>query len=224
MDKPVIGITADMDEKYLKLKHGYCEAIEAAGGTPVLIPPADHTYTYAEMISGLLIPGGDDLDPFYYGEDISPQVRPTARKRTDFEFSLLKDIMHLHKPVLGICYGMQLINVAFGGTLYQDIAAEGKDEIDHKNRSHTIEIADNKFFKTGLFPVNSTHHQAVKKLGSGLAAFAYSPDHMIEAFYKEGYNFLIGVQWHPERLKENEFSLSLFRSFVIASSGGKQIL
>jgi putative glutamine amidotransferase len=221
MDRPIIGITTDIDEKYLKLKHGYCEAIAACDGVPVLIPVMDNPGMYAGMINGLLIPGGDDVDPFYYNEGASQQTKAVPRKRSDFEIALLNEIIHLRKPVLGICYGMQLINVACGGTLYQDIGTDGRVEINHKNDYHIVEVAENRFLKKGSFSVNSTHHQAVKKLGIGLSAFAYSPDHLIEAFYKEDYNFLIGVQWHPERLKENEFSLSLFRSFIKASSDSK---
>jgi putative glutamine amidotransferase len=224
MAKPVTGITTDMDEQYLRLRHGYCEAIEAAGGTPVLIPLTGDPGIYAEMINGLLIPGGDDLDPFYYSEDMLPEVRPVPRKRSEFEFALLAEIIRRRKPVLGICYGMQLINVACGGTLYQDLTVAGKVEINHGKDRHTIEVVENIFLKKGAFWVNSTHHQAVKKLGEGLSAFAYSADRVIEAFYKEGYNFLMGVQWHPERLEKDELSLSLFRSFIKASGDDKQIL
>jgi putative glutamine amidotransferase len=221
MAKPVIGITTDVDERYLKLKHGYCEAIEESGGVAVLIPVTGGPGAYAEMIDGLLIPGGDDLDPSYYGEDMSPQVSLASRTRSDFEFSLLNEIMRLNKPVLGICYGMQLLNVACGGTLYLD-AAIGRDlAVDHRKGSHIIEISENIFLKEGSYPVNSTHHQAVKKLGHGLSAFAYCTDRVIEAFCKEGYNFFMGVQWHPERIKESELSLSLFRSFIKAASDDK---
>lgn len=221
MNRPIIGITTDVESEDLRLKHNYCDAVIEAGGVPILIPPLGNTIFYAEMINGLLIPGGDDLDPSYYHEEMLPQVKRVPRRRSNFEISLLKEIVNLHKPVLGICYGMQLINVVFGGTLYQDIDSQMSVEIDHKKGYHIIVITENRFLKKGTFSVNSTHHQAIRKLGIGLSAFACSEDNMIEAFYKEDYKFLIGVQWHPERLLENGLSLSLFKSFVEASYDNK---
>ncbi|MEW6001982.1 MAG: gamma-glutamyl-gamma-aminobutyrate hydrolase family protein [Nitrospirota bacterium] len=213
---PIIGITVDIDNEYLRLKEKYPEAIVRAGGIPVLIPPADNAATYARKIDGLLIPGGADLDPSYYNEPIMPAVKPVSRKRSDFEFSLLKEVVHLKKPVLGICYGMQLINVAFGGTLYQDINSELPEEINHRSGNHIILITENRFLKKGEFSVNSTHHQAVKNLGTGLKVFAFSSDKIVEALDMEDYPFFIGVQWHPERLMDS-LSLDLFGSFVKAS-------
>jgi len=217
MNKPLIGITTDIEDGYLKLKHNYCEAIVMSGGVPILIPPSADTALYAERINGLLIPGGDDLDPLYYHEEMMPQVKPAARQRSDFEISLLNDILKLRKPVLGICYGMQLLNVYFGGTLYQDIASQLAVEINHKKDYHNIVITENRFLEEGKFSVNSTHHQAVKEPGDNLSPFAYSPDNLIEAFYLKNYDFLLGVQWHPERLLEQALSLSLFKYFVKAS-------
>jgi putative glutamine amidotransferase len=221
VDSPVIGIPVDIEGEYLKLKRHYSDAIIRVGGIPLLIPPAGNTAVYAEKIKGLLIPGGGDLNPFYFNETILPQVKPVSGKRSDFEISLLKETISLRKPVLGICYGMQLINVAFGGTLYQDIDSQVSVEINHKKDYHIIVITENRFLKKGKFSVNSTHHQAIKKLGSGLSAFAYSTDNLIEAFFKEDYPFLIGAQWHPERLLDNELSLRLFKSFVEVSYDSK---
>jgi putative glutamine amidotransferase len=172
---------------------------------------------YAEIINGLLIPGGDDLDPFYYNEEMTPAVKPVPRERSDFEISLLKEVVSREKPVLGICYGMQLINVAFGGTLYQDIGSELSVEINHGKGYHNIVIAENRFLTKGKFSVNSTHHQAIKRLGNGLRDFVRSPDKIIEAFYRGDYPFLVGIQWHPERLMDDNLSLDLFYSFVKAS-------
>jgi putative glutamine amidotransferase len=221
MNKPLIGITADLEGEYLKLKHYYCGAITGAGGIPVLIPPVGKSLPYAQKIDGLLIPGGADLNPRYYHEEMSSNVRPVSEKRSDFEISLLKEVMRFRKPVLGICYGMQLINVVFGGTLYQDIDSCVKVEISHEKDYHMIVITENRFLKKGRFSVNSTHHQAIRKLGKHLSAFAYSTNKLIEGFYREDYPFLMGVQWHPERLPENELSAYLFNAFVKAARGGK---
>lgn len=219
--EPVIGITSDMDGEYLRLKHYYSDAIRAADGVPLLVPPVGNAAVYAEIVSGLLIPGGDDLDPFYYREKMLPQVKPVSRKKSDFEISLLREVIRLNKPALGICYGMQLINVAFGGSLYQDLGTDLQVEINHKKDYHKIVITENRFLKKGTFSVNSTHHQAVKKLGNSLSAFAYAPDNLIEAFYSVDHRFLVGVQWHPERLSRDELSRSLFEALVRASCDGE---
>lgn len=216
MNKPIIGITTDIDGEHLRLNRDYCEAVQKAGGVPLLLPPVDDTAAYAEIINGLIIPGGADIDPSYYGEEMLPQVRLGSRKRSDFEISLLREATNLHKPVLGICYGMQLINVFFGGMLYQDIDAQVSVAINHKNGYHTIVITENKFLGNGMFSVNSSHHQAIKALGKGLSAIAYSEDNLIEALTKEDYNFLIGIQWHPERSLQNELSMNVFKSFIKA--------
>lgn len=216
--KPVIGITIDIEGEYLRVKHHYPEAVIKASGIPVLISPVDDPVSYVEKIDGLILSGGGDLEPSYYGETMITKLKPVQRQRSDFEISLLKEIMKQHKPVLAICYGMQLINVALGGSLYQDIGLQFSSEIDHTKGSHQVVIEKNRFFKEGKYRVNSTHHQAVKKLGTGLVGFAFSPDKLIEAFSMKEYPFLVGVQWHPERLMHESLSSGLFLSFVNATN------
>jgi putative glutamine amidotransferase len=221
INKPVIGITMDLQGEYLRMKSDYSAAITRAGGIPVFLPPSVNTESYAETIDALLIPGGRDINPSYYREEMLPQVEPVPHERSDFEISLLQAVMKLNKPVFGICYGMQLINVASGGTLFQDIDSQLSSDIDHGNGYHKIAIQENRFLEKGAFSVNSAHHQAVKKLGIKLSGFAFSSDDLIEAFYARDYRFLVGVQWHPERLSEDELSSELFQVFIEASRGNK---
>lgn len=215
--KPIIGITTDIGGEYLRLKRNYCEAVEEAGGIPLLLPPVAESESYAVLIQGLLIPGGDDLDPAYYHEDWQENLRPVSRLRTDFEMSLLRGTLCLNKPVLGICYGMQLLNVFFGGSLYQDISAQVPMAINHKNDYHMIVVTENRFLVQGTFSVNSSHHQAIKAIGKGLSGIACSGDHIIEAFFKEDYPFLLGIQWHPERIRKDTLSQNIFQCFINAT-------
>ncbi len=217
MNKPIIGITTDVEGEDLKIKKSYLEAVFKAGGIPLLIFPLGDVSDYSERVHGLIIPGGDDISPKYYGESRRLILKTVSRKRTDFEISLLKEMIRLRRPILGICYGMQLINIALGGTLYQDLKSELSIENNHENGYHKILIKENPFLPVGTFSVNSTHHQAIKKIGKELKAFAYSLDNIIEAFYKEDYPYLVGVQWHPEKLTKSNLSRKLFKSFITYS-------
>ena len=132
-----------------------------------------------------------------------------------FDLALFPSAIKQAKPVLGICYGMQLINVAMGGTLYQDIGAQKGESINHSEGGHQIRVDDNPYLAAGRYEVNSSHHQAVKNTGRGLESFAFAPDGVIEAFYSLQHPFLFGVQWHPERMS-NEISENVFKSFIEA--------
>lgn len=209
--KPVIGVTLDREGEYLRLKYQYPPAIINAGGIPVLIPYGNDPSSVAEIIDGLLIPGGGDIDPVYFSEVPHPNTKLVSRERTDFEIILLKNIMEIKKPVFGICYGMQLINVVLGGSLYQDIGSQFGGTIDHTRGEHRI--VGHGILINGEFMVGSSHHQAVKRPGKGLAVCAVSDDDLVEAVALNDYPFLYGVQWHPER-SDNDLSKNLFSAFI----------
>lgn len=218
--KPLIGITTDIQEDLLKLKRQYSDCVEKAGGHPVLLPPHKDISSTALRIDALLIPGSDDLHPSYYKEDLNFELKIVNKDKSDFELALFHEIIKLRKPVLGICYGMQLINVALGGALYQDLKSQLPEALDHKKGGHKIGLDDNPFIYKGDFDVNSIHHQAIKTLGKGLKVIACSEDNVIEAVFFDSYPFLLGVQWHPER-ENNNLASRIFEAFVEASVGNK---
>ncbi|HBG92791.1 MAG TPA: gamma-glutamyl-gamma-aminobutyrate hydrolase [Nitrospiraceae bacterium] len=220
MLRPVIGITADIEDNRFKLNRDYAAAVENAGACPVLLAPLRNAADIALRIDGILVSGGSDLHPSYYAEDVNYEIKIVERDRSDFEFAVIHEIIKLKKPVLGICYGMQLINVAFGGSLYQDIRQQVPSAMEHREGWHTIKIDDNKLIDRGEFKVNSSHHQAVKAIGQRLNAIAFSPDGIAEAVCGEDYPFLLGVQWHPERLQDS-LSEKIFRAFAEAAIEGK---
>jgi len=211
MARPIIGITLDREGEYLRVKHHYHEAVNRAGGLPLYVPFGIDTSSVAEVIDGLLISGGGDIDPSLFAEEPHPAIKPASRERTDFEIALLQTIMRKGKPVFGICYGMQVINVALGGDLYQDLGAQLGTAIDHRQGYH--EVFGKGSLMKGRFTVNTSHHQAVRKIGKDLEICGLSGDNVTEAFFLPDYPFLVGVQWHPERL-DDDLSRGLFSAFV----------
>lgn len=211
--KPLVGITVDIVVGSLTVREEYVSAVREAGGLPLLVPPCREGLALAEVVDGLLIPGGGDLAPGYYGEKAMEGLNLVPRGRSDFEMALIRAIIGMRKPLLGICYGMQAINVALGGSLYQDIGTQVPGALDHR-KGHEIEALGKWPLRAGRLEVNSSHHQAVKRPGKGLDVLAESRDGLAEALGMEGYPFLLCVHWHPER--PGGFPEMVFNPFVEA--------
>ena len=237
---PLIGITADSSgfeqtgsktkrERLYSLAGRYCDAIENAGGLPIIIP---HSRSRAQIrhllrrIDGLLISGGGfDIDPAYYSEQPIAELGKIKPQRTSTELEAIVFGLDRDLPMLGICGGAQAINVALGGSLYQDIATQLPAALPHQlggrsdNYGHVVELARGtllyKICRRGKLKVNSTHHQAIRKTGEGLAINAIAPDGLIEGIESRNHSFVLGLQWHPEILAQREvLQRKIFSSFV----------
>lgn len=233
--KPIIGVMPLVDEEkesYWMLP-GYFNGIREAGAVPVMLPSTDdeeELRKIAETFDGFVFTGGPDVSPEHYHAAQEVDNLRTCEVRDHMEIPLLKMVMELYKPVLGICRGMQLINVALGGTLYQDLPKQRPSDIKHSqekpydNPSHKVRvIKDTPFYavakgaldEEGLLGVNSCHHQGVKDLGKGLLAMAEAVDGLVEAYYAPGNRFTWGVQWHPEFMYlKDDTSKGIFKAFV----------
>ena len=227
--KPIIGILSSINtDKDTVGKYSFSHVMEKYGALPMFFPyleDDDAIIELANLCSGFVFTGGGDVDPKYYGEEASPLCGTTNPFRDTLEFKVFKLAYRDRKPIMGICRGSQVINVALGGTLYQDIPSEFNTDILHRQTepsnlpSHSIMIKKG----TPLYDmigeeemqVNSTHHQCVKKLGDGLEIMAMSKDGITEATYLVGNSYIRAYQWHPERLYENfEHHSLLFMDFV----------
>jgi len=222
---PVIGITTDYKNKYFGIEAAYSKAIASAGGLPLLIPSLDKSKKIlkqiVDRIDGLLIPGSRDMDPKHYRQTPHIKLNPMDRKRTNSEFIILEESLKSGIPVMGICGGMQFINVFYGGSLYQDIKSLLPDAINHEQGAiHQISIKNNtllrKIIKKSKINVKSYHHQAIKKVGKGLKISAISKDKIVESLETDDRQ-IIAVQWHPD-LEQNEESKNLFKFIVDRAS------
>ncbi len=217
--RPPIAITPDFRQaappSYL-LKEAYVEAVSEAGGEPWILPFAESAAAIQSAlgaVAGIVVTGGAfDIAPERYGQRPRAKLGPTDQRRTEFEWNLLRSALRRRIPVLGICGGMQLLNVVLGGTLYQDIAQEIPGSIEHEQKgpsakpSHSVLILKGttlaSWVRKGQLDVNSTHHQALDRLGRGLLASAWASDGVIEAIEKrDGSAF--GIQWHPEAIRDS---------------------
>jgi putative glutamine amidotransferase len=229
---PWIGMPAQMDPGGSKqyLSREYSDAVTAAGGIPIIIPlpeTASSVQSIAESLDGILLTGSNsDLDPSLYNAVRLDSCGPVQPLRDQMDFFLMDLAVKRNIPVLAICYGMQSLNVFFGGSLIQDINTSIDTSIEHnKPRSkdvpnHKIEIAPESILESlaggGEAMVNSTHHQAVERPGDGLDPIAHAPDGIIESVFGSNQsNWILGVQWHPEsRFAGDDFSSKIFDEFL----------
>jgi len=210
MKKPIIAINANFskDEKYSQLNRDYSNAISRAGGIPIILPSLKTSEKDLRQIinhiDGLILSGGHDIWPRLYGEKVlNRTVIPLPEIKQSSDFKLFKLAFEKKIPILGICYGCQLINVALGGRLFQDIKSQLGTKIKHKNASHTIYICEgtllHRIINRKKLEVNSRHHQSVKEPAKGLMINARSTDTIIEGVETiDRSRFCLGVQWHPE--------------------------
>ena len=225
MKKPIVGITAfcdcEKEKKYTKIRCSYINAVYRAGGTPIIIPPFDSNKQlkdYINLVDALVLSGGEDVAPLNYGENKVVELENINPDRDKWEISLFKEAYKAEIPILGLCRGMQLINVALGGSLYQDIEHQLNCDFSHlpldsKRRenleyvSHEVNILKNTHLNRILcadkLTVNSHHHQAIKEIAQGLNIAARSECGIIEAVENKAKSFLMGIQWHPEDLIDN---------------------
>lgn len=185
---------------------GYVKAVQKVGGLPFVIPigrPQD-AKAYVDRIDKLILAGGQNVDPHYYGEEFTADPKASYRKRDEFELSLIEEAVKQHKPVFAVCRGMQLLNVAFGGSLHQELtesAVNHLQPISGKIPTHHLQTGKDSVLRTiygKQTVVNSFHQQGIRQLGTGFTATAWSPeDHLIEGI-ENPRERMIGVQWHPD--------------------------
>jgi putative glutamine amidotransferase len=242
---PIIGITATLKEdvdavaerplgRFVRADLDYVDGVAGAGGVPVVLPPTGEE-TAAEAVirslDGLLLSGGSDLDPGYYGEEPVPELGVTLPERDAFEMTLVGLALRRGMPVFGICRGMQVLNVALGGTLYQDLPSQWeRDVLKHRQDTpkwqptHEVRVEDGSYvagvMDRRVVKVNSYHHQGVKDLARGLLATGRSSDGVVEAVEAVDVSerWLLGVQWHAEAMRgAGPQQESLFEAHVLAA-------
>lgn len=227
----IIGITCLYEQEgQALLPHHYFRAVEKAGGLPVLLPPLGSEDAVPELVGfldGLILAGGGDIDPLYFGEEATLAIGLISPERDWFEITLARRALAAGRPILGICRGMQVLNVAAGGDIHQDIGTAGArvkhfQDAPRWYPTHAVHVYPGTRLAVILgereLRVNSFHHQAVRRLAPGLRAAALAADGIVEAVEGTGRPFVLGVQFHPESMWERyPIFLELFTALVEAA-------
>ena len=224
------GIRLDGDTSRVRLTAAYVNALESAGLIPLIVPPlskADAAAAILDSVAGLVLTGGGDIDPSMYGEKRHEKVRSVNLERDTTEAALIEQAKERRTPVLAICRGIQMLNVALGGTLVQDIPSQVETTIDHDEdsprdrRSHEIDIDSGSLIAQAVgtthCTVNSFHHQSVKRVAAGMHVTARSPDGVIEGMESSDADWwVLAVQWHPEEMTRSPepWDRGLFSAFA----------
>lgn len=240
--RPLIGLTTyrkiaeDSGASLYGLMRSYVKAVVGAGGIPLLIPlglDTDDLTVIMQRVDGLVLPGGGDINPAAYSGTSHESLRGIDEDRDRVEINLAREAVHKEKPFLAICRGHQVLNVALGGTMWEDLSTQMSGSIRHDyygvgertNRPHTVQVRPGSHLAAILnheeIPVNSLHHQGLRQLAPELTVSATAPDGLVEGVEIEGHPFAIGVQWHPENLVKVDPAMhNLFVSLVEASANG----
>lgn len=241
--RPIIGLTTyrkksrDTNRPLFGLMRDYVKAVSAGGGIPLLIPlglEEEDLLSIVKRVDGLVLPGGGDIDPKYYAGNKHQALRGMDPDRDRVEVYVAQQAVRLRKPFLAICRGHQVLNVALGGTMWEDLASQRPDSIKHDyfqngkrtDLPHTVAIEPEsrlaEIVGVETVGVNSLHHQGVRDIAPELTISAVAPDGLVEGLEIQGHPFAVAVQWHPENLIENDPAmLALFTSLAQASQNGE---
>ena len=215
----LIGLTpSGIEENGAQLLHAsYIQTVLQAGGCPVILPASADKAVWCktlQAVDGVVLTGGADVNPRLYGEEVLPECGGISALRDDYELPLCRMAIELKKPLLAVCRGIQVLNVALGGSLYQDLKTQLGPMIRHPNFDqpaegvHTIQVEKNTLLESILqaeeIKVNSRHHQGIKRLAEGLTVCAKAPDGLVEAVSLNDYPFGLGIQWHPESMYDKD--------------------
>ena len=230
MNKPIIGVTSHVELDYKHtLSNDYIQAVIQAGGIPVILPIGidEDVSQIASSIDALLLTGGGDIDPTLFGEEPHPKLGTISPGRDQLEPAIIKEMLDADKPILAICRGIQILNIALGGDMYQDIYSQHENELlQHSQKATRYHLAHYVKAKEGSllasvagtdeFKVNTYHHQSVRHVPYPLEVCGVASDGIIEAIESKGHSFVLGVQWHPEGLAVNGDSIAkrIFTRFV----------
>jgi putative glutamine amidotransferase len=227
--KPLIGINtklvADGADTYHKLDRNYVTAVERAGGIPAILPlfrTGPDATAYLERLDGMVFTGGPDLDPKRWDEPLHPKADLLHPDREKSDFAAIKAALALDLPVLAICCGCQELNVALGGSLHQHVYDLPGVKGHSDGAVHEVALWDSKtrdILGSARPPVNSWHHQACNRIGRGLRITADSRDGLVEGVESTRHRWVVGVQWHPERMQDDRRQRRLFSALVSAAKG-----